>query len=1567
MRKTKWTRLAAMALSATMVFSSLQLPAFAAGEEEIPAITQTVSVNDEEYGFEEESQTTPESAPAETQEETPLPSETPMNLDEADPYNNMEEVEPDPSTLGDLSQVEPFSISMNGDAESRARSGNTRAAISIDPSDLTNWYVFDHYDWWGDKQKNVILSGGSYSKGPRYDAPAGWGSANKWNNNKAFNPAKHPWSYYSQEATQFSGHYNLSNPTEIAAYEKLIFDEFNRGRDYAITQVSQHIYTTGTKENAQIKFTGYYTPAYVDWILADIPDNNTDLKSISFDIDAKYVVPHSMSGFGIFVNSGIAGDTFKGHAIYFQAGAGSPFLTSLTPQIIDMSAGSSASKMHTNPSSADSWYYNGGMAGTRTNIAQVNGSTQITFPSTLKKIHVDIQVNMNNANQSVLDLKVYRFTSETQYDQTPIINYQKVLNNTGHASFGPFAHYRGHNCTELTYVSFDSMQLSTNLNVYFWTDKDRGNNFHTTEGVEKGESMQSMLNKQGNSFEMPKAPSQPGKAFLGWIDDQGNPFTKDTPINNTTNVYAVWGNNSVSASYNPNNQWTNKNVDVIVEVVAGYSPQQVTVDFGDGTSISVPTHKDPATGRYIGQVQTPKNVTNGKVTAVVSDGQGGFDSVYANVKVSWIDKAAPVVSNLPKGNPTTGILTSTDIKNNVKFEDFGTPDGSLNGETKSGINDNSKLVYFYDENKNPIGNGVSYAQLDNHMKNMTGGRYYYAVSVLDKAGNYGDSNGKTGDATGTVVPKPEKPTEGPIVINATNPTIKETGRSATLWTNQDVTVNYEVTSTTKLTNVTADGTVNTNPKTPQTGQFVYTKNGVKTVSAVNIANLDAKENFEVRIIDKINPEIADNIPDRADTAAEITSKVTYSDPKDTDGRASGIKSGTETLYIYKNENDSKPWKTISMANLASEWGNIPAGKYYYAVSVKDDANNYTDSNGKQMSNAPGGATELPDKPTGSIIIKADKPQITGSMKTDKDQASYTEKQWTNQDVIVDYNVDSSIELDYVKKDGNNQTISSSDGKTHHGSTTITQEGKTTIKVEAGNEVGEANPKIFEIWIDKTKPVVNYPTSGSELDKIVDEMTFIDEPNGSGIETGSEIIIIKDKSGAPVLTGNKSDVDAGLPNLATGEYTIETTVKDKAGNTSVPKIDGPVPHIKDGDNGLGISITYAPTNTNPTNKDVVATYTITSSLPLTSVTVGGQKVSVSGKGHTGTITFTANGEKEIVAITAGGEEKETAEVTWIDKINPKAELPASNTIFDASDISLNDIPDAEGWSSGIKADKTELIAIPYENGKPGTSITINSTKKADIDAKLDAGKVYDLTLKGADEATNPSNTAVAKGVMYLPDKKNPPTASASDFTVTKLPGDMGTGEIAVKISNVASSSAVPIKDVYVEINGVNQGSKMIPTPMGQAATTVEVRFGAKVKATDTINFIVHLHTGKQVSVPYTHTAPAPPAATGNGLKTAGAVNTGNTITYTALMAAIDGGSDITWQDGTSMSNYTLYYKNGARVVVTTSATLKNLSKVVERQVFIVSKDASGKTYYLGGAGATGEGIPAASVTGIKVKG
>ena len=979
MKKTKWKQLLAIALSAGMAFSSIEAPALAQESEMIGAV-QIDTLNEDQLQNALESNTDEQTVESAGEQSAANAQEQPnADAGEQSAANAEEQLNASASEQPNASAdkhtrettKEPFLANVktipSEDVNWRPKIqpfGIETKRNDIDPSDLTDWTVYSHYGSRSvyDYIDEALKSGGEMPEDIynyfRAEKPSNWDSTVNAN-------GKHPW--YSTVMGLgitdwgFDKYFDVTDPADIAAWEA------GPAQYWSVAAVSDHVFSKGTTNDASITFVGYGTGDFTDWALAPIPDGNTELKAISFDIDAAQTNSHTIRNYGAFINAGISNGLFKGYAVLLSMDTSGVYL-------VDMSSGIDVDKLHDQalPDNMNVWepwevvpaYFVGGGSKAytmqsgdsyenRANPINLDGTDAIYLGTYDRSATIHVYVEFDQTN---IRVEVGRYASPGVPD-TPTAVYTGTMKNTGHSAFGPYADYNGivgdgHTCSQLSWVRFLDMNATIGLKVTF-RDIDMNTGEYETKGavdeIEKGKTISMMASETNNyaKYQFPDVPTKPGQAFVEWntkADGTGERFTMDTPVNELMTVYAIWADNGINVSYNPDQRWTREDVDIEVAILTAYDPISVIIEYEDGTIQPVQVEKDPANPtRFTKIIHAEKNLVGAKVIAMVSDGQNGQETLALPIDVTWIDKVAPTVANLPGNNAATGLLEASDIKNQVTFADAGSPNANLNGQDKSDIDNTTKMVHFFNEAGTSIVKSISWDNLEQEMANMSGGAYRYVVSVLDKAGNYGDSNGKTGDAS-TV---PDGPGKGPIAVNAT------------------------------------------------------------------------------------------------------------------------------------------------------------------------------------------------------------KPVINGAMKTKNDNQSYLDRVWTNQDVIVSYDVNSNVKLDFVKENSSNQKVT---GNTHGKVTTVTKEGKTTIYVEAGNAAGNADPKGFEIWIDKTKPKAELPKSNTIFD--LNDITLEDIP-GAGTTDRSGLDNSKTKLTVIPYVNGKPDTDNIEPVTDWTQGTFEPGIiydlilegADQAGNAT----------------------------------------------------------------------------------------------------------------------------------------------------------------------------------------------------------------------------------------------------------------------------------------------------------------------------------------------------------------------------------------------------------------------------------
>lgn len=170
---------------------------------------------------------------------------------------------------------------------------SSRASTSINPADLSDWVVYDHY---------YVPQGNT----------AAIFKANSGMPNKIGDfDADHPF-FYHQEGAGSGGYKNDIN-------------DLSRTFDF-----NHHIWASGSGSGATVTMVGYSDKGYTDFILYPSGFNGT--KTLSFDLDPAVIIQHAFTGIGILINAGISGGNMNGHLIYYNFKNSNVYLVKMTNQ-----------------------------------------------------------------------------------------------------------------------------------------------------------------------------------------------------------------------------------------------------------------------------------------------------------------------------------------------------------------------------------------------------------------------------------------------------------------------------------------------------------------------------------------------------------------------------------------------------------------------------------------------------------------------------------------------------------------------------------------------------------------------------------------------------------------------------------------------------------------------------------------------------------------------------------------------------------------------------------------------------------------------------------------------------------------------------------------------------------------------------------------------------------------------------------------------------------------------------------------------------------------------------------
>ena len=170
------------------------------------------------------------------------------------------------------------------------------SAVTLDPTDVTKWEVYDHYDtqWYANQ--------------------AAW-SASPNGFNGGVVPSN--WYYYGMTDDNYGG---LNSKTTIAT---LLANAANPGLGTAtwgtIGRLQSHIYPYVENGKPAMQFYGYGAIGAADFLY--YPADVASTKTVKFDIDATYVITHTLLSAGFLINCGTTGSgsskTISGYLLLF--------------------------------------------------------------------------------------------------------------------------------------------------------------------------------------------------------------------------------------------------------------------------------------------------------------------------------------------------------------------------------------------------------------------------------------------------------------------------------------------------------------------------------------------------------------------------------------------------------------------------------------------------------------------------------------------------------------------------------------------------------------------------------------------------------------------------------------------------------------------------------------------------------------------------------------------------------------------------------------------------------------------------------------------------------------------------------------------------------------------------------------------------------------------------------------------------------------------------------------------------------------------------------------------------
>ena len=170
--------------------------------------------------------------------------------------------------------------------------------IYIDPTNLEDWYVYDHYD------------------------PAAWTALGEnWEDVYGTDNPKRKKYLYQEK------YYNGSNIVYDGIVEDPAYtiEDWIQKRDkyggntpgrLKLAQFKEHIYSRRVDGYPAMTLVGYGHPAFVDFLFYD-PESDGE-KVVNFDVDSSQVFTHTLTGSGFLVNTKVEDNKLYGYLVYYQ-------------------------------------------------------------------------------------------------------------------------------------------------------------------------------------------------------------------------------------------------------------------------------------------------------------------------------------------------------------------------------------------------------------------------------------------------------------------------------------------------------------------------------------------------------------------------------------------------------------------------------------------------------------------------------------------------------------------------------------------------------------------------------------------------------------------------------------------------------------------------------------------------------------------------------------------------------------------------------------------------------------------------------------------------------------------------------------------------------------------------------------------------------------------------------------------------------------------------------------------------------------------------------------------------
>ncbi|MGB5823028.1 MAG: S-layer homology domain-containing protein [Proteocatella sp.] len=313
--------------------------------------------------------------------------------------------------LSTLVDAKLAAMNVSGETSGSTSNARIESTTVIDTTDLSSWYVYDHYDadFWGNSANWPAATTSRDDAWMKY--------YNKASTTDVTRPADFS---YDPSATSSS----------YSTIEAMVNSGSASGYAYA-HHFREHIYSyEDASGNPGMWFAGYGSAAYADFLF--YPTASTNSKNVKFTVDSAYVNIHSLNGAGYLINTGIdANGYIKGYILYYTF-ASADSVSSVTLYKINENV--LASTLHSGTSYISSY---------------ATPVKSISSPTWASKMDIELDIT---PTKLVVNQGASNSTKSEIMNQT--------LADSGYNGFGPLVKYSGHSCPSSSVFKFSNLEMS---------------------------------------------------------------------------------------------------------------------------------------------------------------------------------------------------------------------------------------------------------------------------------------------------------------------------------------------------------------------------------------------------------------------------------------------------------------------------------------------------------------------------------------------------------------------------------------------------------------------------------------------------------------------------------------------------------------------------------------------------------------------------------------------------------------------------------------------------------------------------------------------------------------------------------------------------------------------------------------------------------------------------------------------------------------------------------------------------------------------------------------------------